>query len=323
LFAVDASAQAVAAITSRGGWIGPPTGPLTLLPDDLAGVAVSGSNVLVLEGTPHREAIVVRDLATGAVPKLVARPGESPTELEAAGPYVSVVINHEAENSAIVVYEIATGREVYRLTTGPVDAYDLGPDGRIVLARGSRRVPIQTATPAEPRLRTIARVRRTPYLALAADRIALAQSGAVSRIVLMDLDGTQQAVSGPIGRVGSLAYDGTTLAFIAGHCLYGGTGPTGPTTRDGCFDEAPRANRFRLRGRRVIVPVTCRVPPGAHCRGVVRLYYGDSRALARRRVDLKPGEYVIRMRVKRRDVDEARSDAAYIDVALPSRSTSS
>ena len=138
VFAVDASAQAVAAITSRGGWFGPPAGPLTLVPDDLAGVAVSGSKVLVLEGTPHREAIVVRDLATGSVPKLVARPGESPTELKAAGPYVAVVINHEAENSAIVVYEIATGREVYRLATGPVNGYDLGPDGRIVYAGGTR-----------------------------------------------------------------------------------------------------------------------------------------------------------------------------------------
>jgi hypothetical protein len=325
LFAVDASAQAVAAITSRGGWFGPPAGPLALVPDDLAGVAVSGSNVLVLEGTPHREAIVVRDIATGAVPKLVARPGESPTELKAAGPYVSVVINHEAANSAIVVYEIASGREVYRLETGPVNGYDLGPDGRIVYAAGSRgRIPIQTATPAEPRLRTIARLRAMSYVALAGDEIALARPGAVSRMILLGLDGTQQTVSGPIGRVTSIAYDGATLAFIAGHCLYGGTGPSGPSTSDGCFDRAPVAQRWRVRGRRVVARVICRVPSGAHCRGVMRLYFGETKVLARRRLDLTPGEYVVRMRLKRRDVAKARSRPdAYLDIALPSPSTSS
>jgi hypothetical protein len=320
VFGVDASAQAVAAVTSRGGWFGPLAGPLTLAPDDLAGVAVSGSNVLVLEGTPHSEAIVVRDLATGAVPTLVARPGADPTELKAAGPYVSVVINHESEDSAIVVYEIATGREVYRLQTGPVQGYDLGPDGRIVDVDGTA---VRTATPADPRLRTIARLRVLPYVALAGDSIALARRGAVSRMIVLGLDGTRQAASGPIGRVSALAYDGTTLAFVAGHCLYGGTGPAGPATDDGCFDAAPRARRFRLRGRRVIVPVTCRVPPGARCRGRLRLIYGERTTLARRRLDLTPGEYVVRMRVKRRDLGKARSDAAYLDVALsPPPSTS-
>jgi hypothetical protein len=85
----------------------------------------------------------------------------------------------------------------------------------------------------------------------------------------------------------------------------------------------PRAPRFRLRGRRVIVPVTCRVPPGAHCRGVLRLIYPERTVLARRRVDLAPGEYVVRMRVKRRDLAKARNRWTYIDAALPSPSTSS
>jgi hypothetical protein len=211
---------------------------------------------------------------------------------------------------------------VYRLATGPVNGYDLGPDGRIVFAADARRrTPIQTATPAAPRLRAIARLPVLPYLALGGDKIALARRGAVSQLILLDLDGTAQTVSGPIGRVTSLAYDGTSLAFIAGHCLYGGTGPTGPATDDGCFDQTPRANRFRIKGRRAIAPVKCRVPPGAHCRGVLRLIYGERTVLARRRLNLTAGDYVVRMRIKRRHLGKALSRNAYLDVASPSTSS--
>jgi len=315
---VDATSQAVVAWTSRGPWFGPPAGPLSLIPDDVQSVAATGSTVLTLEGRPRNPVLVARDVASGAMPRLLARPGSDSTELRAAGPYVAVVVRHEAAISGIVVYEIATGREVYRLETGPVNGYDLGPDGRIVLARDRirGRVPIETATPAAPALRTIASLRVLSIIALAGDKIALARPGAVSRLILLDLDGTQETVSGPIGPVGTIAYDGTTLAFIAGHCLYGGTGPTGPVTSDGCFDVVPRAHRFRLRGRRVSVPVTCRVPAGAHCRGVLRLIYPERKVLARRRLDLTPGEYVIRLRVKRRDLHDARSRWTYADVAL-------
>jgi hypothetical protein len=320
--AVDASPQALIAATSRGPWFGPPSGPLTLIPDDISGLAATGTTVLTLEGRAKKPALIARDLATGAVPKLVARPGGFPVELRAAGPSVSVVVDHEQADSAIVVYEIATGREVYRLATGPVNGYDLGPDGRIVFAADARRrTPIQTATPAAPRLRTIARLPVLPYLALGGDKIALARRGAVSQLILLDLDGTAQTVSGPIGRVTSLAYDGTSLAFIAGHCLYGGTGPTGPATDDGCFDQTPRANRFRIKGRRAIAPVKCRVPPGAHCRGVVRLIYGERTVLARRRLNLTAGDYVVRMRIKRRHLGKALSRNAYLDVASPSTSS--
>jgi hypothetical protein len=316
--AVDASPQALIAATSRGPWFGPPTGPLTMIPDDVVGLAATGSTVLTLEGRAKQPALIARDLATGAVPKLIARPGGYPVELRAAGPYVSVVIDHEQADSAIVVYEIATGRELYRLASGPVNGYDLGPDGRIVLAADARgRTPIQTATPAEPRLRTIARLSVLPYVALGGDKIALARRGAVARMILLDLDGTSETVTGPIGRVTTLAFDGTSLAFIAGHCLYGGTGPAGPATDDGCFDETPRANRFRVKGRRAIVPVKCRVPPGAHCHGTLRLMYGERTVLARRRLNLTAGEYVIRMRIKRRHLGKARGQNAYLDVAGP------
>jgi hypothetical protein len=313
--AVAASPQALVAATSRGPWFGPPMGPLSLIPDDVTGLAVTGSTVLTLEGKPSSAAIVARDLATGAVPKLVARPGKDPTDLKAAGPYVSVVVNHEARDSTFIVYEIATGREVYRIANVRDDGYDLGPDARIVLVRGTRgRAPIQTATPSEPQLRTIARLRVMPYIDLAGNRMALARRGAVSRMLLLGLDGTQEQVSGPIGGVTSLAYDGTTLAFIAGHCLYGGTGPGGPATNDGCFDSAPASHRWRLRGRSVVVRVTCRVPPGARCRGVLKLDYGDRGTLARRRLNLQPGEYTVRLRVPRRHLAKARSSAAYVYV---------
>ena len=255
--AVDASPQALGALTPRGFWLGPFAGPLVRRAEIPVDVAVSGSTVLTLEGEQSHEAIVARDLAAGGAPRQVVHPPDrDPSQLHAAGPYVSVVINHEAENSALLVYEIATGRLVYRLETGPVNGYDLGPDGRIVLVGGTNgRVPIMTATPAQPQLRTIARLRVMPYIALGGAEIALAQNRSVSRMLLLNLDGTHRVVSGPIGPVSSLAYDGATLAFAAGHCLYGGTGARGPATDDGCFDQAPVSYRWRLKGRKVRVRV--------------------------------------------------------------------
>ena len=55
---------------------------------------------------------------------------------------------------------------------------------------------------------------------------------------------------------------------------------------------------------------------------MLRLIHGERTVLARRRLNLTPGEYVIRMRVKRRHLAKARSRNAYLDVAL-SPSTSS
>jgi hypothetical protein len=308
LYGVAASPQAVAGNTSRGSWFGPPAGPLTRGADDVASVAVTGTTVLTLEG----DAIVAR---TGAAPRTVARMGQDPALLQAAGPYVAVVIKHEAEDSAIVVYEIATGREVYRLTTGPADGYDLGPDGRIVFVDATLgRAVVKTATPADPTLHTIARLRATPYVAFAGDEIVLARSGAVSRIIRLRLDGTRENASGQIGRITSLAFDGTTIAFTAGHCLYGGTGPLGPPTNDGCFDTSPRVHKYRLRGRRLTVPVTCKVPPGAHCVGKLRLRLHD-RTLARRRLRLARGEHRVRMRIPRRNLERAHDRAAELTVA--------
>jgi hypothetical protein len=308
VYGVAASPQAVAANTSRGSWFGPLAGPLTRGADDVASVAVTGTTVLTLED----DAIVAH---TGAAQRIVARLGQDPALLQAAGPYVAAVIKHEAEDSAIVVYEVATGREVYRLTTGPADGYDLGPDGRIVFVDTTLgRAVVKTATPADPTLRTIARLRATPYIAFADDEIVLARSGAVSRIIRVRLDGTRENASGPIGRITSLAYDGTTIAFTAGRCLYGGTGPLGPVTDDGCFDTRPRLHKYRLRGRRLVVPVTCKVPPGAHCVGRLRLRL-HGRTLAHHRLRLAPGEHRVRMRIPRRHAKLARNHAIELFVA--------
>jgi hypothetical protein len=323
VYFVDSSPQALVAGTARGPWFGPPSGPLALVPDDVFGGAATGSTVLTLEGAAPRAAIFARDLAAGAAPRLVARPGKDPTDLKAAGPYVSVVINHEAANSAIVVYEIATGREVYRLANTIDHGYDLGADGRIVRVGGtSGRVPIQTATPAEPRLRTIARLRVLPSIALAGDEIALARAGVISRLLLLRLDGTRRSVSGPTGPVTSIAYDGSTLAFTAGHCLYAGTGSAGPSTSSGCFDAGPRVRKPRLQGRRVIVPVRCLVPAGAHCTGRLILATFKGRVLARRRLRLDPGDGVVRVRLSQRELKVVRRAPRDLYASL-SQSTSS
>jgi hypothetical protein len=323
LYGVGASPQVVAANTSRGSWLGPLGGPLMRTEPEMVGLAVSGSTVLSLEGERFHEAIVAHE--AGAARQVVKPPDRDPSQLQAAGPYVSVVINAEAGDAALLVYEIATGRLVYRLETGAANGYDLGPDGRVVLVGGTNgRVPIQTATPAQPQLRTIARLRVMGYVALAGDEIVLARNRTVSRLLLLRLDGTHRFVSGPIGAVTALAYDGTTLAFAAGHCLYGGTGPAGPVTTDGCFDDSPVSHGWRLKRRVARVRITCRVPAGARCRGELRVEIRVNhrrRTLARRKLDIGPGERFVRVRVPRRHLDAARDPDAYVYVDPPSPST--
>jgi hypothetical protein len=219
-----AGTNGVAAITGAYPYrlyYGPPGGPLRVLKRKVVTAAVTGSTLVTLEGAYDREWIVARKLPDGK-PRRVARPGRGLRYMLAAGHYVSVELG-----KALIVLDLRTGREVYRVRPRVMSAYRLATDGRLAIVDPEFE-RIQTATPARPKLRTIAKLLPFSYpLALAGDEIVFVQtlSRSTGRIVLLKPDGSRRALT-PRMPISNLAYDGRTLAFISGTCLFAGP----PTT---------------------------------------------------------------------------------------------
>jgi hypothetical protein len=211
-------------------YYGPRDGPLRRLKQDVVDIGLSGSTMLSLEGSYTREWIVARDV-NGGPARRIARPGFDLSYMQAAGPYVSVW----DRRSRIIVLNWRTRREVYRVRVRGGGSYALGADGRVVVAGGEFE-RVQTASPARPRLRTIARVHAAPYaVAVAGTRIVFEEllSRSTGRLVLLRPDGRRRAISPrmPLGGLG-IDFDGHTLAFVSGGCVYAGpipaATPTGP-----------------------------------------------------------------------------------------------
>jgi hypothetical protein len=222
--------QAAAAPTYRV-YYGPRNGPLRRLNNDVVAIGLSGSTMLSLEGRPYgHEWIVARDVMGGPT-RRIARPGFDLSYLQAAGPYVSV----RDQKARIIVLNWRTKREVYRVRVrGGSGAYALAADGRIVIAGGEFE-RIQSASLADPHLRTIARVNAAPYaLAIAGTRIIFEEvlSRSTGRLVVLRPNGHRRAISPrmPLGGSG-IDFDGHTVAFVSGGCVYAGpipaTTPTG------------------------------------------------------------------------------------------------
>jgi hypothetical protein len=218
-----AGRRGIAALTGASPYrlyYGPPTGPLRVLKRKVVTAAIAGSKLVTLEGAYDREWIVTRDLR-GGTPRRVARPGRDLTYMLAAGHYVSV---HSGR--ALVVLDLRTGREVYRVRPRSMSAYRLAADGRIAIVDGEFE-RIQTATPAQPKLRTIANVLPFSYpLAIHDDEIVFVEtlSRSTGRILSLKPDGTRRALT-PRMPISNLAYDGKTLAFISGICVFAGPPP--------------------------------------------------------------------------------------------------
>ena len=208
-------------------YYGPRNGPLRRLKKDVVDIALSGSTMLSLEGRFQHEGIVARDV-NGGPARRIARPGPDLSYMQAAGRYVSV----KDPKGRIIVLNWHTGRVVYRVNAQGGN-YALAADGRVVIAGGEFE-RVQTASPKAPRLRTIARVNAAPYaLAIAGTRIVFEEilSRATGRLVLLRPDGHRRAISPrmPLGGIG-IAFDGHTLAFVSGDCVYAGAIPkTTPT----------------------------------------------------------------------------------------------
>jgi hypothetical protein len=215
-------------------------GPLRTLKHRITTARLAGHRLVLLQGARDREWLRVRDLRTGKTKRL-ARPGLGLRSLLAAGNFVSI----EGEDRRVLVLDVRTGKRVYSVRLNNGGTHRLLEDGRIVLVDGEFE-RIQLATPARPRLRTIARVHAAPYtLTTAGDDIQFVVhlSDSTGRIVKLTTGGTMRALT-PRMPLGTLAYDGETLVFSSGTCVFAGPLPraTPQTVPADCSAEPPRVD---------------------------------------------------------------------------------
>lgn len=252
---LPASASALATITlspeggRQVGYYGALGGPLRRLARTLIDVAVTGDTVVSLHRRRvDRGRLDVRDVRTGGL-RRIDLGGRRVAVVTAAGRYAAYAVQFASPRETTVVVDVRTGRERYRVRT-PRDsnAYGLAPDGRLwFVVRSRRSGRIVTATPRRPRPRTVVRMRAHPYeLAVTAREIAVARDAGMDRsqVVLVRPDGEVHAVTPSLPPIEALAYDGTTLAFGTGTCVFAGppsVGAPSPLALDGC--ESANARR--------------------------------------------------------------------------------
>jgi hypothetical protein len=168
--------------------------------------------------------------------------GRRVATVTAAGRYAAYAVQFASPRETTVVVDVTTGRERYRVRTPRgSNAYGLAPDGRLwFVVRGRRAGQIVTATRSRPCPRTVVRMRAHPYeLAVTANEIAVVRDAGTGRgdVVLVRPDGDVHAVTPSVPPIEALAYDGTTLAFGTGNCLFAGppsAAVPSPLALDGC-----------------------------------------------------------------------------------------
>ncbi len=203
-------------------YYGPRNGPLRPFKKYVVDLALSGSTMLTLEGRYDRSSLVARDV-NGGPARRIAGPENGMSYMQAAGPYVAM----KDPKGRIIVLNWKTRRVSYRVHPQG-GSYAIAADGRVVVAGGEFE-RVQTASPSDPHLRTIARVNAAPYsVAIAGTRIVFEQllSRSTGRLVLLRPDGKRRALTPriPLGGIG-IAFDGHTLAFVSGKCIYAGSIP--------------------------------------------------------------------------------------------------
>jgi hypothetical protein len=190
--------------------------------------AVTGSTLLTVERDQRH--IYKGDVNGGPLRRL-ARVGRELSYMQVAGNYVAV----QTEQRRIVVLDVRSGRRVYSVPSSGF--YRLSTNGRVVFVDNEFE-RIRTATPSKPKLRTIARVRAGVSFALADNEIVFSEqlSDSTGRLVLLTPDGRQRPLTPRMRLTGDMAYDGRTLAFVAGKCLFKGplTTATGTPPED-CY----------------------------------------------------------------------------------------
>jgi hypothetical protein len=317
-------ATGAAAERSRGSVVpagfGPRSGPLRTFSDvPGAGVAVAGPYVLAFEdapGDPERQRLTVRNVETpdGPVREIPVPAGGGAGILEANGDYAAFLVASNP-NARIVVVDVRTEAEVYRVPA-LVSDWGPGPDGRVVLVehvKGAAR--IVTATPQDPGRRELTRMRlATPRVAGTPNGAALVRAvpNGLGQIVLAGYDGSVRPLTAALNAVNEFDFDGTRLAFNAGHCVFVGPIPAGAPAlapRDACFNLPAQLDfgwmdrKAQVGGRAVRVGLRCQAPPRAHCPARLRLR--GPGFTVRRRYTIAPGLRAVSIRIPAESRDAA------------------
>jgi hypothetical protein len=205
-------------------------------------VRVSGSRVTSLyhNADDTGGAIRIIDLRTGKDRRYRIN-DDRPVGGQVVGRYFAYAINWATGRETVIVRSVASGREVYRIRLDVATGFELLSGGRlVVVVPGKRkgRYRVNVATPARPRLRTIRELRLLgSNLGFTNDAMALVHSDSQGRgeVALMDFKGRLTPVTPVLEGIDHVAYDGRTLAFEVGDCVF--TGPVQPGTpvaTEGC-----------------------------------------------------------------------------------------
>jgi hypothetical protein len=301
-----------------------------------AGVAVAGPYVLAFEnlrGDGKGVRLTARNVEEpGAPVRPIPLPAGAVTGiLDAAGDYAAIFAG-TFPDSRIVVVDVRTGAEVYRVRARVV-GWGLGPDGRVVLLeRGKGGARVVTATPGAPARRELTRMRlATPRVSVTPNGAAVVRAvgNGLGEIVLVGYDGSVRPLTPALNYVNELDLDGSRLAFNAGNCVFAGPIPAGPPAdapRDPCFDVQASLDfpwmdrRAQTRGRALNVGLRCEAPPRARCPASLRL--SGPGFIVRRRVRIPPGLHAVRVRIPARHRRAAWREGMYL-VTLERGRTSS
>ena len=236
---IDATAEALATILipesgGRPRSLRPPLGPLKRMRSAID-VAVTGDTVVALRERRARGRgwLDLLDLGDGSRRRIDV-PGRRLAIVSAAGRYAAYASQFASPRQVTIVIDLVTGREVYRVRHPPgTTYYRLAPNGRLWFQVWDRRrsARVVTVAPWRRRPRSLVRLPLSPYQ-FAAVRGGLAVIHSLgagrSEVVLVSTSGERRAITPPVPAIGSIAYDGATLAFASGGCVFAGPVPAGP-----------------------------------------------------------------------------------------------
>lgn len=295
---------------------GPPRGPFAAIGTGAATVSsmdLSGDLLATVEAASIARGavkVIVRDLAAGGPgSEVVSFPDAEPPGVAIAGRWVALTLGRKP--TTVVVYDLVSRAEVYRVSFTPNVRVDIQDDGTIAYAEFS--APEATsklgwASVAEPTPHALPHAATTRAV-IAGGRIAFGRrAGDGHEVAVTDLAGVARAVSRRVSYLGDVDFDGERIAWRTDRCVYAGTLPTatpgfesGPCPQvvlglGGTFFD--RISRTRTVKRKVI----CFDAPPSGCAGTVKLLRGE-RVLARRAFRLAPGaRTVVALRLRAAEV---------------------
>jgi hypothetical protein len=225
-------------------------GPWHEVPDNYAQTVIDGARVSVLHESrfdDKHNTIELIDVRGG--PRRTYKVyADRPNGVTFSGRYFSYMIRFAViGGEKIVVRSVATGREVYRVRPGSASNWRMLSGGRLLVLTpaGGHTYRVSLASPGAPRLRGIRSLGLVNAdIAVAGGEIALlhGDARALGEVALMGFDGRLRAITPLVQGLEEVEYDGRTVVFTVGSCVFAGPVPTvgaavPPVDTSGCVRE--------------------------------------------------------------------------------------